>query len=401
MSSSSGLSEFVSDRDELLSKKTLEQLKSVSKEFHEWRNDRPLSDDLVARYIHVYVKGSDAFPRDFHGTHIEKHQASSTQTMLSLLRRDLRENHTFVPSDQIIKVIEEYLKARERKEPVKQAAVMNEDEIQKIIALKEDTPTELRDKLIFLIGTSMLGRSVEVASMKVEDITFTANGFSISIERRKTEKSGAHQDVFIPKNFFDYPLKEKLQQYMSYIPKTGPLWHKLTRGSHPKSTGPVADSTVREAVNRLSNRAKLTRHFTSHSMRRTGSTRLADAGCSIRQIQTMGNWKSPTVAERYVEHSMISVQGCATAITTPQEDIVLPHDSSDIHVACDSTAGVVSNTNSLSTAEPRSKVPRRCVYNFNAPVHNVYFVCSQKDAPQTEDWSWTDVFMNKQPDSLQ
>ena len=395
------MGEFGSSQDDELSEKTRQQYIAAYTTFHKWREERPLSDELVARYVHVYVKGSEHFPGEHHGTDIEKHRVSTARVMLCFVKKDLEHHHRFYLSDRTFKEIEDYFRAKERKELVKQAPVMSDDEIQKVIALEEDTPTKLRDKLIFLIGTATLGRSVEISALLVQDILFEKGGFFVHIERRKTERNGAQQKIFVEPYFFDYPLKERLQKYISYLPPTGPLWCSISRGSHPRVVGALAASTVREAINRLAKRAGLSKHFTSHSMRRTGTTRMADAGCSVRQIQAMGNWKSPTVAERYVEHSMLSVKGCAKAITTPQECVTLVSGSCD-ETSAHKTADKLEATDTTDSyaVEPRSKVPRRCVYNFNAPVHNVYFVCNPKDTPQTEDWTWPDVFMNKQAENF-
>ena len=45
-------------------------------------------------------------------------------------------------------------------------------------------------------------------------------------------------------------------------------------------------------------------NFTSHSIRRTGATRIAENGGTILEIQLAGGWKSDKIARSYVEKSM-------------------------------------------------------------------------------------------------
>ena len=71
------------------------------------------------------------------------------------------------------------MKTKERKAAVKQAPVMSDEEIWKVIAVEETTPTILRDKLVVLIGTSVVGWAVEIVSLRVEDISLERDGFFI------------------------------------------------------------------------------------------------------------------------------------------------------------------------------------------------------------------------------
>ena len=54
--------------------------------------------------------------------------------------------------------------------------------------------------------------------------------------------------------------------------------------------------------------------YTGHSLRRTAATWLANEGFTTLQMQKFGRWKSPTVAQGYVDDSTVAKRDFAEAI---------------------------------------------------------------------------------------
>lgn len=377
---------LVSSQEETLAEPTRKQYKSFSEEFDAWRGDHELTDDLVCLYVREYLKGSEKIANrlreDFT---LEPHKPSSTKTMYSHVKKYIK-NHitTFHLSDAVDKQIQSYLDTKEKRTPLKQAPVMTREDIQKFIDIEEKTPTILRDKLIVFIGTTILGRSIEVSDLRVENVKFVESGFLVDIEKRKTERRYSAQTRLVKTHFFGYPIMDKMKEYMAYLPAEGPLWCSIPRGSTPETVRPISATTVSEAINRLAKLAKIDKHFTSHSMRRTGTTLMAAAGCTARQIQVMGNWKSTAVPENYIDHSFPALQAYATAITTPTEAVVIEQNSS-----------IVETTNADATEQgetmPQAK-RQRCAVSFFGPVQQVFFVNSTSEIPQNPGFSWFNAF---------
>lgn len=377
---------LVSSQEETLAEPTRKQYKSFSEEFNAWRGDNEITDDLVCLYVREYLKGSENIENrlreDFT---LKPHKPSSTKTMYSHVKKYIK-NHitTYKLKDAVDKRIQSYLDTKEKRTPLKQAPVMTREDIDKFIAIEEKTPAILRDKLIVFIGTTILGRSIEISDLRVEHIKFHEDGFLINIEKRKTERRNSAQTRPVTTHYFGYPLMDKLKEYIAYLPGEGPLWCSIPRGSTPETVRPISATTVAEAIVRLGKLAKIDKRFTSHSMRRTGTTLMAAAGCTTHQIQRMGNWRSATVAERYVDLAKVSLEACAKAITTPTEAVIVDQRSSRV---------ATTNPDAMEETEamPQAKRPR-CGISFFGPVQQVFFVNNMSDIPQNAGFSWFNAF---------
>lgn len=71
------------------------------------------------------------------------------------------------------------------------------------------------------------------------------------------------------------------------------------------------------------------RCYTSHSVRRTGASMMANGGCSIPQLKCYGGWDSDKVAQRYVDRSALTKRTLASILKSGCEE------SRRSSVACD------------------------------------------------------------------
>ena len=405
--------ELAASQEKDMSEGSAEDYQRYADLFEKWRGEQRITSRLVAHYIRVYRKGTEHYPDETHGKEIPPHMASSTRTMFSYLHKFLENHKGIVLSKHTKRQCYRYISEKEKKESLKQAPVLSDEEIQKILELDETTVTVLRNKLIFIIGTTVLARAEELWRLRVEDITFEKDGFVVNLRKCKTKKSSETQARFVPSIFCDYPVKDKLREYLTHIPDRGALWRSIPLHSTPRTTKPLRKNGIYDAIKQLTKGKSFDRVFTSHSMRRTGTTRMANAGCNERQITTMGNWASTSVAERYIDRSKITLRACANAIATStiskpqttQEEKPTPEAQSEtleakttstpaLTVASSTTQKTIvisTQTSDLScpeaeaesessVVEPQTKRSRVSRFVFNGPIHNVIVVERLEDA---------------------
>jgi len=181
------------------------------------------SEDLVSSFVHCFLKGSVNVANN--GTcEICKHKASSTRTMVSHLLRYLKYRVGFTVSERCRDAIYQFIAGKERKEPVSQASIFIIEDIKNLFEQKDPTMPQLRDKLIFAFGVCTLARSSELSCLRVEDLSLGEDGILVSIHRMKACASRSDQTIQICGSFFEWNLFEKSKEYLSFIPREGPLW---------------------------------------------------------------------------------------------------------------------------------------------------------------------------------
>jgi len=312
---------LIASQEETLSERTKSTFRKISRDFEKWRGDKPISEDLVSEYVRCFMKGSKL---DASGTvecEVVKHKASSTKTMFSHLRKYLEKNLHFVFSEKGLDNIYSYLDTKRKKEPVKQATVFSMDDLTKLFQIEPTTLPQIRDKLLFVFGVCALARKSELALLQVDDVSFEKDGLMVTISRKKTDATREIQRTWVNGTFYGWDVVENLKRYLSFIPETGALWRNVAPCQRERmNVNACGDSVFDSVCSKMATLLKLPNpeKYHSHSMRRTGASLLAMNGGSEQQIKSMGNWKSSTVANRYIDTSALSMQKSGKVISMPE-----------------------------------------------------------------------------------
>lgn len=124
------------------------------------------------------------------------------------------------------------------------------------------------------------------------------------VNLRRDQDRGRYLLVVDPKvTPYRVPVSKRLRKALDTLPHAGPFYfpHRRVAANVRDHRGSVR-SMLRRACNRAKPKIPYGRRkggITFHGLRHTGTTRMVDAGVSLRIVQEIGGWKSMRQLERY------------------------------------------------------------------------------------------------------
>ena len=174
---------------------------------------------------------------------------------------------------------------------------LTEEEVQKLrktcreaatAAKSKGVQAPVRDALIieFALGTGL--RVSEMANLKVEDLYLKRGQSSIHV---KDGKGGKDRVVDIGAN-----LKKHIAEFLDYRAINSPYLFPSERGERMTRSG------IQQVFKKWAKRARISAHYSIHSLRHTYATNLYKAsGYNLRLVQKQLGHSSPTVTQVYAD----------------------------------------------------------------------------------------------------
>jgi site-specific recombinase XerD len=177
-----------------------------------------------------------------------------------------------------------------------------------LLAILDDIPTDslvgLRDRALLLVGFTLGRRRSELVALDLEDlqrIDQPRRGYSVTIQRSKTDQEGEGQVCWLPRSSRTTCPATNLERWLEAAEITsGALFRSVTK--FETVGGRLSDRSVSTILSRRADEAGLPPgQWTGHSLRSGFATEQARRGKSTRSIARQGGW-SPTspVIHRYV-----------------------------------------------------------------------------------------------------
>ncbi len=162
----------------------------------------------------------------------------------------------------------------------------------------------LRDKALLLMGFAGCLRRSELVALRVEDLEQARFGLRVYLAHSKTDAQGrgAWVDIVRAIRFPHACPVAALEAWLRAARITsGPLFRRVTRGSHPRAGPSLSAVSVDSIVKQAARELKLDpTQFGGHSLRAGKATYLARANKSPALIAKHGRWKSMDMVLRYV-----------------------------------------------------------------------------------------------------
>ena len=173
-----------------------------------------------------------------------------------------------------------------------QAKTLTPAEIEQVLNYISQKCYAMRNRVMFLTGLWSGMRVGEIASLRVGDVR-NADGTVRSEIRLTAEQTKGRQPrtVFLPQK-----LREEMQVYFTlrgHVPGTNPLF--ITGGRKSFSANLMA-----QHFHYLFKRAGIA-GASSHSMRRSFITNLANKGISVRVLAEISGHRSIAVTQKYID----------------------------------------------------------------------------------------------------
>ena len=168
-------------------------------------------------------------------------------------------------------------------------------------------PTTLagrRDRVMLVLGFAMMARRSELAPLRINDVTFTADGLTILIRSSKTDQEAEGAEVNIPRGV--HPATDPVRVTRAWLDTLdtteGPLLRAINRWDQLQLGG-MSGAAINERVRKLAIEAGVPNAvtFTAHGLRAGGPTEAAKAGQPVSFIADHGRWsKNSTQVLEYI-----------------------------------------------------------------------------------------------------
>lgn len=178
---------------------------------------------------------------------------------------------------------------------MKQAKVLNESEIKRIVKVCELTRHKDRNRLIVMLSFLSGMRAVEIANLLVRNVISETNEVMDMIVLDKTQTKGnKRQTIIVNKR-----LKQELLKYIVRFPK---LIENKDGFLLKTQKGNFNSQTIQNLFRHLYELANIPQ-ASSHSGRRTFITKLSENGVAVPIIQKLARHSSLATTQRYIEVS--------------------------------------------------------------------------------------------------
>lgn len=190
--------------------------------------------------------------------------------------------------------------------PSRQARALHYSALPALMDVFGDSPLEVRNKAIVLIGFGAALRRSEIAALSMKDVTVDPEGVTINLSASKADILRMGDSVYVSRHpsIRQCPVAA-LEAWVKYRSKSdsasaSPLFLRANRNQTFR-TGGISEQTVnrviKEAVGRLGFDAE---HYSGHSLRSGLATSAADAGLDLKAIMQQTRLKSERQAMTYV-----------------------------------------------------------------------------------------------------
>lgn len=178
---------------------------------------------------------------------------------------------------------------------MKQAKVLNEIEIRKLLKVCELTRYAERNRLMVMLSFLSGMRAVEIANLRISNVISEHNEVLDLIVLDKTQTKGNKRQTII----VNKQLKKEIMRFIAKFPNI----LKNKNGFLLKTQkGNFNSQTIQNLFRHLFQLANI-QQASSHSGRRTYITKLAENGVAVPIIQKLARHSSLSTTQRYIEVS--------------------------------------------------------------------------------------------------
>ena len=181
---------------------------------------------------------------------------------------------------------------------MKQAKVLNQDELKRLLKIVRFTRHRERNRLIVLFSFLAGLRACEIAQLKIKDVISEADEVKDTIYLKSYQTKGnSDQQVIVSET-----LRREIGQYISknqYLldNRDGNLLRSQ------KTRQGFSSQTIQNLFRFLYQEAHI-ENASSHSGRRSFITNLSEKGVSVRVIQELARHSSMVTTQRYIDVSV-------------------------------------------------------------------------------------------------
>ena len=193
---------------------------------------------------------------------------------------------------------------------MKQAKVLTQDELKRLLKIVTFTKHKDRNRLIVLFSFLAGLRACEIAQLRVKDVLSVQTGNVIvkdTIYLKKWQTKGKHaQQVVVNEQ-----LRKEIALYASQQPHL--LHDTESKFFRSQKREGFSSQTIQNLFRSLYRDAHI-ENASSHSGRRSFITNLSEKGVSVRVIQELARHSSMVTTQRYIDVSVDKLKSAADLV---------------------------------------------------------------------------------------
>lgn len=195
---------------------------------------------------------------------------------------------------------------------MKQAKVLNQEELKRLLKIVKLTRFEERNRLVVLFSFLAGLRACEIAQLRVKDVLSVRDDIvevkdTIYLKSYQT-KGGSDQQVVV---------SETLRKEIGLYIKKNPQLLKNSKGCllrSQKTCEGFSSQTIQNLFRTLYKEANI-ENASSHSGRRSFITNLSEKGVSVRVIQELARHSSMVTTQRYIDVSVDKLRNAVDLVS--------------------------------------------------------------------------------------
>lgn len=277
-------------REQRLPEKSRDDYLKAYDDFLKWHKMKHVPDGYVtSNVVMAYFKDLS-----------EAYAPSTMASRLSMLKATLMLKNQMAASIDW-EPLEKWVYTKRDKWDAKKSAIFTRAQVDAFISLQDEHL--LMKKIAFAFGVFGGMRKSEIVALKPSDVSMVDGKLEVKV---KDGKTGDRWFIISPTDNAALNVVALCTRYISLRPPGNTPDRFFLRYTNGRCTRqPVGKNMVAEIPAFVANLLKLpdVATYTSHAMRRTGATILADEGCDFLTLKRFGAWKSDKVAQGYVANS--------------------------------------------------------------------------------------------------
>lgn len=175
----------------------------------------------------------------------------------------------------------------------KQARVLNEAEIKRVLHATNGTRHQQRNELMVKLSYYAGLRACEIAALNVSDVVDGDGSIKQQVYLKKEQTKGNQAQVV----YFNSKLRKAIADYL----KGKALYGRLLKSQKTEGKG-FSSTAIQNIFHQLYAAAGI-KNASSHSGRRTMITKLAEQGIAVPIIQQLARHASLNTTQRYISVS--------------------------------------------------------------------------------------------------
>ena len=188
-----------------------------------------------------------------------------------------------------------------------QKAPATRDRLLAMVAGKDRSIADLRDRSLLLLGFAGAFRRSELVALDVTDIVVTRQGLRVFIRRSKTSQDGAGVTIAIARGKRACPVKALNAWLAAAAVTKGPLFRRVNKAGRVLPDRLTAQSVALIVKARARRAGLAAEQFSAHSLRAGFLTSAAKSGASIFKMMDVSRHRSLQTLKGYIrDHELFA-----------------------------------------------------------------------------------------------